>query len=91
MSPAAKYWWYSNFFLASDDFWRLLISFANSLDPDQSGQNMGPDLNPELFDSLIVQLKDFFEKVNFEKNQQTTNNIKSPSMQSNKIVGYPDC
>ena len=25
---------------------RLLITFANSLDPDQARQNVGPDLNP---------------------------------------------
>ena len=24
----------------------LLITFANSLDPDQDGQNVGPDLDP---------------------------------------------
>ena len=33
-----------NSFLASDDFCRLLITFANSLDPDQDRQNVGPDL-----------------------------------------------
>ena len=27
-------------FLASGDFWRLLITFANSLDPDQDRQNV---------------------------------------------------
>ena len=30
----------------SGDFCRLLITFANSLDPDQAWQNVGPDLNP---------------------------------------------
>ena len=25
---------------------RLLITFANSLDPDQARQNVGPDLDP---------------------------------------------
>ena len=33
-------------FPASGDFCRLLILFANSLDPDQAGQNVGPDLDP---------------------------------------------
>ena len=28
------------------DFCRLLLTFANSLDPDQDGQNVGPDLDP---------------------------------------------
>ena len=35
-----------NPFLASDDFSRLLIFFANSLDPDQDRQKVGPDLDP---------------------------------------------
>ena len=33
----------------------LLVTFANSLDPDQDRQNVGPDL-----DTLIVFLKEFF-------------------------------
>ena len=32
--------------LASDAFCHLLITFANFLDPDQEGQNVGPDLGP---------------------------------------------
>ena len=35
-----------NSFLASGNFYHLLISFANSLDPDQDRQNVGPDLDP---------------------------------------------
>ena len=31
---------------ASDNFCHLLITFANSLDPDQARQNVGPDLDP---------------------------------------------
>ena len=31
-------------FLSSGDFCCLLITFANSLDPDQDRQNVGPDL-----------------------------------------------
>ena len=34
----------SNSFHASGDFCHLLITFANSLDPDQERQNVGPDL-----------------------------------------------
>ena len=41
---------------------RLLISFANSLDPGQARQKVGPDLEPKLFDTQMVFLKDFFEK-----------------------------
>ena len=33
-------------FHVSGDFCRLLITFANSLDPDQEQQNVGPDLDP---------------------------------------------
>ena len=40
----------------------LLITFANSLDR----QNNGPDLDPNYL-TLLVFLKEFFEKVNFEK------------------------
>ena len=32
--------------LARGDFCCLLITFANSLDPDQAQQNVGPDLDP---------------------------------------------
>ena len=33
---------------ASCNFGRLLISFSNSLDPDQHGQNIGLDLDPTI-------------------------------------------
>ena len=36
-------------FLASCDFCRLLIIFANSLDPDQDRHNVGYDLNLSCF------------------------------------------
>ena len=35
-----------NSFLDSDYFCRLLITFVNSLDPDQDQQNDDPDLDP---------------------------------------------
>ena len=35
-----------NSFPTSGDFSRLMITFANSLDPDQVRQNVGPDLDP---------------------------------------------
>ena len=37
---------YLNAFPATGDFCRLLITFANSLDPDQARQNVGSDLDP---------------------------------------------
>ena len=56
------------------------MTFANSLDPD--GQNVAPDLDPKLFDTLLVFLKEFFEKVDFEK--KTADNNKS-------MKNYPGC
>ena len=44
------------------NFCRLLMNFANSLDPDQDPQNVGPDLDPNCF-TLIVFLKEFLKKV----------------------------
>ena len=35
-----------NCFPPSGDLCHLLITFANSLDPDQARQNVGPDLDP---------------------------------------------
>ena len=57
-------------FLASGDFCHLLITFVNNLGPDQDQENVGPDLDPNHFDILMVFLKESFEKVNFEKSQQ---------------------
>ena len=50
---------------------RLLRNFANSLDPYQARQNVRPDLDPICLCQMVF-LKDFFEKVDFEKNQQMT-------------------
>ena len=57
-----------NFFHASGDFCCLLITLANSLDPDQDRQIVSPDLDPNRL-KLSVQ---FLEKVKFEKSQPTT-------------------
>ena len=48
--------------------WCLLIAFVKSLDHDQAPQNVGPDIWPQTF----WHQKEFFEKVDFEKNQLTT-------------------
>ena len=52
----------------------VLITFANSLDPDQDRQNVGKP-----FDTLIVFLKEIFEKksVSFEKKSADNKNMKS--------------
>ena len=41
----------------SGDFCRLLVTFANSFEPDQDQQTVGPDLDPNRFDTLIVSMK----------------------------------
>ena len=48
-----------------------ILNFANSLDPDQDRQNVGPDLDPNLL-TLKVFMKDFFEKLILKKNQTTS-------------------
>ena len=50
----------------SRDFGCLLTTFANSLDPDQ---------DPKRLKLVIVFLKEYFEKVNIDKSQQTTTKV----------------
>ena len=54
----------------------LLINFANTLDPDQAQHFVGPDLGPNCL-ALMSFLKEFFENVKFENNQQTTKNMQN--------------
>ena len=63
-------------FFACGNFCRPLINFANNLDPDQGRQNVSPDLDPNCFDTLIVFLKEFFEKTADDQKKQE----KLPSM-----------
>ena len=50
-----------------DDFCRLLIPFANSLDTDQALQKVGSDLDPIcLTFILMVSLKDILKGVSFK-------------------------
>ena len=55
---------------SADNFW------ANSLEPDQARQNVGPDLYPNSL-TLKVYLKIFFKKVDFEKKIQLSQTKKS--------------
>ena len=41
------------------------ITFANSLDPDQAGRFVGPDLDPKCLTRWYS--KDFLEKIDFAK------------------------
>ena len=54
----------------------MLITFANSLDPDQARHFVGPDLDPNCLTLMVFQ-KEYFEKIDFERNQQ----MKNPSRQ----------
>ena len=75
-----------NSFPASVNFCRLLITLANSLEPDRARQNVGPDLDPNCL-TLMEFLKDFFEKGDLKKNPQTTKKkTKKKNMQN-----YPAC
>ena len=49
---------FSNSLPTCGKFWRPLMTFANSLDPDNAPQNVGPYLRSKLFDVEK-------EKVNF--------------------------
>ena len=49
--------------------WVFLGALRLKFDPDQARQNVGPDLDPNFFDALMVFLKEFFKKVDFEKKQ----------------------
>ena len=64
----------------SVDFCRLLVTFANSLDPDQARQNVQPDLDPNC---LMVFLKDFFFKklIKIKICRQQKKHAKLPSRQ----------
>ena len=57
-----------NSFQTSRNFCHLLITFANSFNPDQDRQNVGPDLDPNrltLWTTLMVFLKEFITLLTF--------------------------
>ena len=69
----------------------LLVSSADDL-CKQFGPRSGPTKcrawsGSKLFDTLMIFLKEFFKKVNFEKNQQTAKkHAKSPKCCKLKVV-----
>ena len=65
----------------SDDKHCLLITFANSVDPDQDQQNVGPDLDPNCLTLMVIKiLKEFLKKKNdCEKIQQAKKHHKKIS------------
>ena len=68
-------------------FCRLLILFANSFDPEQDRQNVGPDVGPNLCHSDSFPER-FFGKISFENKsqQKTTRARKIASMQSGNLI-----
>ena len=51
-----------NSFLARGDFCHLLITFANSLDPDQDRLNVGPDLDLNCLMPCLQSVRAVLEK-----------------------------
>ena len=50
---------------ANGDFCHLLITFANSLNPDQARQNVGPDLDPNCSTPLRYLKKSSIQRVQY--------------------------
>ena len=64
------------------------MTFANSLDPDQARHNIELDLNLKLIATLIAFMKEFFEKVKFERKIEDLKVLKrSPDLHNNVKVG----
>ena len=68
---------YFNSFPASGNFCHLLITFVNSLDPDQAQQNIGPGLDPNCLTLCWYSWAIFFEKVNLKKKKKSTDDKKA--------------
>ena len=71
-------------FLASGNFCHLLITFANSLDPDQARQNFVPDRDPNCL-TLVIFPKEINKKVD---QQMTKKYANLPSRQRFKMFLY---
>ena len=71
-----------NSFPASGNFCPLLITFANSLDPDQAWQNVGPDMDPNCL-TLWWNSWKIFWKIHLKKKKSTRQkkHAKLPNMQ----------
>ena len=66
-SVLTQYRYYNiNYLPASGKFCHLLITFANSLDPDQTQHSVGAWSGSKVFGTLVLFLKEYFEKKNLE-------------------------
>ena len=63
-------------FSASREFWHLLITFVNSLDPDQPWQNVGPDLDPKCWHSDSVPERSFWKSWFCKKSAEDNKSMK---------------
>ena len=71
---------------ASGDICHLLITFANSLDPDQDWHIVGPDLDPTVWHCPSVSERIFFKRKILKKDsRQQQKHEKLPSMQINSF------
>ena len=55
----------------------LLITFVNSLEPDQARQNVWPDLDPNCLILMVVLKKNFMKKFVRRQHMQFTQHAKS--------------
>ena len=63
--------------LASGDICRLRVTFANSLDPDQDRQKVGPDLDLNRLTLWWCSWKILLENVNFEDKKKSADDHKN--------------
>ena len=73
-----------NYFPASAEFFRLRITFAKSLEPDQARQNVGHGLVPD-----CLTLWNFFMRVNLKK--KSTGNKKHARLTSMLGINLSNC
>ena len=83
-----RQWYFVNSLSASGDLCRLLITFANSSDPDQARQNIGSDLDSNVL-TLMVFLEDFFEKVYLKISRRQKSMQNYPACKENGLW-YPN-
>ena len=75
-----------NSFPTSGNFCHLLITFANSLDPDKARQNIGPDLDSNCLTFWWYSWKNFWKNLLKKK---STDDKKACRLRSMQRVNYP--
>ena len=77
-------------FLARGNFYLLLMIFANSLEPDQDRQDVGPDLDPNSLTLWWCSWKIFFKKLILKKVCRRTKAWKFASIKTSSSM-YHNC